>query len=130
VKHIALDTNAYSALAGGSEKVAKLVRKAISIGVPITVLGELYFGITDGKNTADNTEHLEKFLNTQRVQILHIDEETARIFGEIATELKRAGKPIQQNDIWIAALCKQHSYSLVSNDRGFSNIIGLGLLSF
>ena len=55
---------------------------------------------------------------------------TARIFGEIATELRQKGKPIQQDDMWIAALCKQYGYALATADKGFTGITGLELLSF
>ena len=72
----------------------------------------------------------EKFLNIDRLELLHITAETARIFGEIAAQLAGKGKPIQQNDIWIAALCKQYGYALLSTDKGFGHITGLDPLSF
>lgn len=130
MKKIALDTNAYSALARGQETVATYVKSSVDIAIPLPVLGELYFGIYDGKNTTSNYENLEKFLSSSRVTVLKTDQETAKLFGELATELKKIGKPIQQNDIWIAALCKQHGYSLITNDQGLKNIIGLHTISF
>lgn len=130
MKYIALDTNAYSALQKGNAVVSEMVRKATDIGLPITVLGEIYYGIFDGNKTTENSSKLQKFLDVERVKVLHSDEKTAEIFGEIAKELKNLGKPMQQNDIWIAAICKQHGYTLVANDYGFKNIIGLTLVNF
>jgi predicted nucleic acid-binding protein len=40
-------------------------------------------------------------------------------------ELKRAGTPIPSNDVWIAALCRQHSLPVVSRDRHFDAVPGL-----
>jgi predicted nucleic acid-binding protein len=57
-----------------------------------------------------------------------ISEQTARTFGEISTLLRRAGTKIQQNDIWIAALCKQHGFALATRDRGFHHVLGLEVL--
>lgn len=130
MKKLALDTNAYSALEGGNAALAHMVREASSIGLPIIVLGELYFGFEHGSRKSWNTARLEKFVASIRVDVLYIDTGTARIFGEISTELKRLGRPIQQDDIWIAALCKQHGYTLATEDKGFENIVGLDVAGF
>jgi len=129
MRSLTLDTNAYTALGLGRKSLAGLVAKAPSIGLPITVLGEVHYGIYNGSRQKANEEALASFLANSRVEILHINEATAKLFGEIATELKRSGKPMQQNDIWIAALCKQYDYALATGDTGFDNVLGLELIS-
>jgi predicted nucleic acid-binding protein len=125
---LALDTNAYKALSEGDPRLAEDVRRAETVGLPIVVLGELWFGFMNGSKLRQNTETLERFLATPRVQILQLDEHTARMFGEIATLLRRAGIAIQQNDIWIAALCKQHGFALATRDQGFQHVLGLDVI--
>lgn len=127
---IALDANAYRALDDGSTRLAEAIRTTARIGIPITVLGELYFGIYAGSRPKDNLSNLSRFLMLPRVELLQIDEQTAKIFGEIATELKRMGRPIQQDDMWIAALCKQYNFILATADRDFEAVTGLELLHF
>jgi len=127
---LALDTNAYRALDDGNPKLSTLVKTTAQIGVPIIVLGELYYGIFLGSKQPDNLSNLNRFLALPRVELLHIDETTAKLFGEIATELRRAGRPIQQDDMWIAALCKQHGYTLATADKDFDAITGLELTRF
>lgn len=122
---LALDTNAYKALGEGDPRLAEEVRRAERVGLPIVVLGELWFGFLNGSRFRQNTETLERFLATPRVQILQLGEQTARIFGEIATLLRQGGIAIQQNDIWIAALCKQQGFALATRDRGFQHVLGL-----
>lgn len=122
---LALDTNAYGALGEGDPRLAQDMRRAEAIGLPIVVLGELWFGFMNGSSLRQNTETLERFLETPRVRILHVGEQTTRLFGEIATLLRRAGIAIQQNDIWIAALCKQHGFALATRDQGFQHVLGL-----
>lgn len=127
---IALDTNAYRALDDGNSVISEYVKSASQVSLPIIVLGEIYFGIYLGKRRDINTLNLNRFLSVPRVEILNIDDSTARLFGEISTELRLKGKSIQQNDIWIAALCKQYNYALATNDSGFTNVIGLTVLNF
>jgi predicted nucleic acid-binding protein len=122
---LALDTNAYRALGDGDPGLAENMRRAEAIGLPMVVLGELWFGFVNGSKLRENSETLERFLATPRVRILQLDEQTARGFGEIATSLRQAGIAIQQNDIWIAALCKQHGFALATGDTGFRHVLGL-----
>jgi tRNA(fMet)-specific endonuclease VapC len=130
MQNLALDTNAYTAFGRGNKTLSTLIAGVIHIGLPITVMGEIQFGILNGSQGEINSVLLERFLSNTRVEILDIDDATARLYGEIATELRRLGRPIQQNDIWIAALCKQYGYRLATNDTGFSNITGLDLVTF
>jgi predicted nucleic acid-binding protein len=125
---LALDTNAYRALSEGGPRLAEDMRRAETIGLPIIVVGELWFGFMNGSKLRENTETLERFLATPRVQILQLGEQTTRVFGEIVTLLRQAGIAIQQNDIWIAALCKQHGFALATRDQGFQHVLGLEVI--
>jgi tRNA(fMet)-specific endonuclease VapC len=127
---LALDTNAYRALHDGNEKLSNLIKTTPQIGIPIIVLGELYYGIFLGGKKEKNLSNLNRLLSLPRVDILHVDEVTSKLFGEVTTELRRAGHPIQQDDIWIAALCKQYGYALATADKDFAAITGLELISF
>ncbi|MFZ1249219.1 MAG: type II toxin-antitoxin system VapC family toxin [Candidatus Saccharimonadales bacterium] len=127
---LALDTNAYRALDDGNPIIARLVKTAASLALPSPVVGEIYYGIFNGTKTSYNLARLKHFLENPRLTSLQIDGVTCRIYGEIATQLRRAGRPIQQNDIWIAALCKQHGYILATRDTDFSAIIGLETIRF
>ena len=59
------------------------------------------------------------------MSVLDIDEETTHSYAFIGLELKKKGKPIPTNDLWIAALCRQHSFPLLSRDRHFDFVSGL-----
>lgn len=130
MNNVALDTNAYRALDDGDETVARIIRQTLVIGIPVIVLGELYFGFENGNRKEENFLRLEQFLKTQRLEVLQLTPDTARIFGEIAAELETTGKRIQQNDTWIAALCKQYGFTLLTADKGYSYVKGLNTLTF
>ena len=130
MKYLAFDTNAYRALDDDNKQITELIRSALVVGVPIPVLAELYFGFENGNKKQENINKLARFMQSPRIELLQINAETARIWGEISTELEQAGGRIQQNDIWIAALCKQYGFTLLTADKGFQRIIGLDVISF
>lgn len=130
MNQIALDTNAYRALVDGNKKAVEVVRSAHLVGLPVIVLGELCYGFENGTQKEVNMTRLSKFLQTKSLQMLHITSETAYIFGEVATQVRRQGISIQQDDIWIAALCKQYNFQLLTADTGFTHVVGLQTISF
>jgi tRNA(fMet)-specific endonuclease VapC len=125
-----IDTNAYSAFQQRETTVQQLIEDAGQIYVPWILLGELYFGSFDGDKTQENINALQEFMAVEKVTVLFPDGQTAIIYGEIAAGLKRIGKPLQQNDIWIAALAKQHDYPLMTKDKAFKHIIGLRIVNW
>jgi tRNA(fMet)-specific endonuclease VapC len=118
-----LDTNALSAVAYGETSVVNHIGKAERIAVPVVVLGEYRFGIAQSRHRASYESWLKEWIAA--VMILNIDEETTHSYSAIGLELKKEGKPIPTNDLWIAALCRQHSLPLLSRDRHFDVISGL-----
>jgi predicted nucleic acid-binding protein len=59
------------------------------------------------------------------VSVLDIDEETTHHYAAVGVELKRTGKPIPANDLWIETLCREHALSLLSRDRHFDLVSGI-----
>jgi predicted nucleic acid-binding protein len=51
--------------------------------------------------------------------VLPVDEETTRHYATVRENLRRAGSPIPENDVWIAALARQHGEPIVSRDQHF-----------
>ncbi|HYX24501.1 MAG TPA: PIN domain-containing protein [Thermoanaerobaculia bacterium] len=43
------------------------------------------------------------------------------------TLLRRKGRPIPENDLWIAASARRHGLTLASRDSHFEHVEGLGL---
>ncbi len=118
-----LDTNALSAVADGEEAAMELVAGADRIAVPVIVLGEYRLGIAQSRHRASYEAWLREWIAA--VTILDIDERTTDSYSRIGLELKRKGKPIPANDLWIASLCRQHSLPLASRDKHFDFVSGL-----
>ena len=118
-----MDTNALSAFANGDERLREMVELADEVAVPVIVLGEYRYGIRQSRSRKRYEEWLAELIANCRV--LLVDEETAYRYAEVRTELKRLGKPIPGNDVWIAALALQHVLPLISRDGHFDIVPGL-----
>lgn len=119
---IALDTNAYVAMARGDAKTAKIARLADRIFLPLIVLGELRAGFANGNRGDANEKKLVQFLDSPRVEILSPDEQTTHHYAHLYAQLRKQGTPIPTNDLWIAAIVIQHDLKLVSLDRDFDRL--------
>ena len=123
-----LDTNALSAAADDDPGAVAVLARADQIVLPVIVLGEYRHGIAQSRHRASYENWLAELLND--CQVLDIQEPTTHHYAEISLELKRKGKPIPTNDLWIAALCRQHSLPLLSRDRHFDLVTGLKRLGW
>ena len=118
-----VDTNALSAAANDDLAVVAILTRADQMAIPVVVLGEYRYGIAQSRHRATYEGWLAGLLRD--CVVLDINEPTAQHYAEITLDLKRKGKPIPTNDLWIAALCRQHSLPLLSRDRRFDQVTGL-----
>lgn len=125
---LALDTNAYVAFARGDDTIADAVRRARAILLPYVVVGELRAGFRAGGQVRKNEATFQRFLSSERVSIVFADEQTTHHYANLFADLKRTGRPIPTNDLWIAALCMQHDLILWSFDAHFREIQQLPVL--
>jgi tRNA(fMet)-specific endonuclease VapC len=117
-----VDTNALSAAADADPAVLALLGRADQMAIPVIVLGEYRYGIAQSRKRASYESWLAGLLHD--CLVLDVNEPTTQHYAEIVLELKRLGKPIPTNDLWIAALCRQHSLPLLSRDRHFDLVAG------
>lgn len=118
-----LDTNALSAAADGETAARNVLAGADRVALPVIVLGEYRLGIAQSRWQEVYENWLSECIAA--VDILEIEEATSLHYAAIGLELKKAGKPIPTNDIWIAALCRQHSLPILSRDRHFDAVSGI-----
>jgi tRNA(fMet)-specific endonuclease VapC len=120
---VILDTNGLSAVAEGEPTLEPILRKAAQVAIPVIVLGEYRYGISQSRDRNRYEQWLAEYL--PKFRILDIDEGTTISYASVRLELKKAGTPIPSNDVWIAALCRQHSLPVVSRDRHFDAVPGI-----
>ena len=112
-------------LASKDASVEARLRETEEIFVPNTVLGELYYGARNSNRIEENLSKVDDFAADNK--ILSSDFDTAKLYGSIKSDLKLKGKPIPENDIWIAAIAKQYDLTLASRDSHFEEIDNLSL---
>lgn len=118
-----LDTNAVSALADGLAAFEAAARGVRRFSIPVVVLGEFQFGIRRSRHRERYAEWLEDLVDASVV--LDIDRVTASRYATIREALRRRGRPIPSNDVWIAALALQHELPVLSRDAHFDEVVGV-----
>ena len=125
---LVLDTNCYSALAKNDPIVNSLIRNSEEIALPHTVIGELLGGFYYGSQFDKNYNDLRRVIAKPTCRMLIPSMETANIYGRLYADLKKRGKMIPTNDIWIAALTIEYEGTLATYDKDFSAIQGIKLV--
>src|ERR1700694_1519921 len=115
-------------LRGKSPALDERFKEITTLYLPVTALGELLYGAYKSAFEAKSLRQIEDFI--QLCAILGPDERTAHYYGRISADLARLGKLIPQNDIWIAAIAREHKLPLATRDKHFSFVSGLTLLDW
>jgi tRNA(fMet)-specific endonuclease VapC len=120
-----LDTNIVIAIFAGDADVLERLVQPSEIFLPTMVLGELYYGARKSTRIEANIGRIDELAGSSA--LLWCDLDTARHYGQIKNDLRAKGRPIPENDIWIAAVAQQHELTLVSRDTHFNEVDGLAL---
>jgi predicted nucleic acid-binding protein len=112
----------------GEPGIVELIDRAEWIGIPSIALGELHSGFLAGRHAERNEEELERFLSHPVVEELAVDHDVARIYAEIVLSLRRMGRPLPTNDIWIAASAARAGETLLAYDAHFAAIERIGVV--
>lgn len=119
-----LDTNAVSGLLAGDHGLAEALGTSRRHHLPVVVIAEYRYGLLRSRHRRRLETLLEKLI--QESIVLVIDEGTSGVYVGIRDELSRAGTPIPANDLWIAALARQHGETVVSRDEHFDRFRAFG----
>ena len=102
--------------------------EAEEVFLPSVAIGELYYGARKSGQPDANLTRIDNLVLMNVV--LGCDGETARRYGEIKNALRIKGRPLPENDIWIAALARQHDLTLVTRDAHFEQIEDLSVATW
>jgi tRNA(fMet)-specific endonuclease VapC len=119
---VALDTNRLSDLFRGDATLAETLGHCDEVWIPLIVLAEMKAGFHAGTQRSQNEAILRQFLGKPTVDVLLPARETAEHYARLYVQLKRAGTPVPDNDLWIAALALEHDLILITRDRHFEFI--------
>jgi tRNA(fMet)-specific endonuclease VapC len=120
-----LDTNIVIHLLNSDAAVLNRADEADESILCTIVLGELVFGAHKSRAVAKNLTRIQEL--AERGDVLVCDEGTAKEYGVVKNALRLKGRPIPENDVWIAALARQHDLILATRDGHFAEVDGLTL---
>ncbi|WP_414622223.1 type II toxin-antitoxin system VapC family toxin [Calothrix sp. CCY 0018] len=123
--NVALDTSVAVRFLNGDKTVVANVLALPKVILPTVVMGELLFGAENSNRSLKNLPRYLEFIEI--CETVSLGRETAAVYARTRLSLKRKGRPIPMNDVWIAAQCLEHSWLLVTDDSDFSYVDGLML---
>lgn len=117
---VALDTSVAIRFLNGDMKITEKVLALPEIILPVVVVGELLFGAENSTRPLQNLPRYLEFIST--CVILPLGREAAASYARTHLALKRKGRSIPMNDVWIAAQCLEHGWVLVTDDTDFDYV--------
>lgn len=120
---VLLDTSVAIAILNGEQAVCDKARDE-RVHLSATVVGELRYGAACSSRPADNLARIDKLAD---LAVLSVDDGTARIYAALRFAQRKKGRPVGENDLWIAATAVQHQLRLATRDADFEAIDGLVL---
>lgn len=121
-----LDTSACSLFRRGHPRTVEIIDQAEWIGVPTIVLGEPWAGFRGGRMRERNDAALAEFLADPVVDVVGVDAEVSRHYADIVADLRRAGRPIPSNDVWVAATTARMGATVLADDAHFLAVERVG----
>lgn len=119
-----LDANAVSALlTGRNAALQRVLSAAERHHLPLPVIAEYQYGLLRLPRPR-RLQSLFRRLEAESI-ILYPDRVTADLYAAIRHDLRKRGRPIPENDIWIAALARQFELEVVSQDSHFDEVSDL-----
>ena len=94
------------------------------LAMSVITLGELQHGAEKSQARSKALAALKQLQSV--IQVQPVTEAVAQHYGQIRSALERKGRPIGNNDLWIAAHARAEGWVLVTNnEREFSRVEGL-----
>ena len=102
---IAIDTSIAVRFLNGDKSITQRILALPDVILPTVGVGELLFG---AENSARPLQNLPRYLEfIAACSSMPIGNETAAAYAHTRLALKRKGRPIPMNDVWIAAQCME-----------------------
>ena len=126
---VCMDTSAYIEMRRGNRAVGDILSECEEIAVPAATVAELTEGFLADSHASAKSIELGRFLDLENVTFVPAGYAIAVRYAEIAYSLRRRGCPVPQNDIWIAATAFETGSRVLSYDRHFDRIDGIGRIA-
>lgn len=131
---VCLDTTFFADLfrknPAAEKKLYELANETQTVSTTVMTIAELYYGAYKSKNIIDEMRNVASVLDN--FLILELNQEGAKMFGEILSSLEKKGQTIPDRDILIGAisLSKGEKTIITRNAKDFARIPGLEVITY
>ena len=122
MRKLVLDTNVLIAFLQNPEDFAERFSGYDVILLTPVVLGEFRAGLFDTKVGRENRKAIDAFLQNSAVKVCPMTDNTSLCYAKVFQALRKVGKPIPTNDIWIAAAAQENGAALATDDGHFQAV--------
>jgi len=123
-----LDTNVAIRILNNQIDLEERRDPGVAVFLSVTVVGELLFGAEKSDQPEANRSLVERLIDVCPVVPQNVD--TARLYGSVKKRLQQKGRPIPENDIWIAAAALQYGLTVATDDAHFAQVEDLAIESW
>jgi len=123
-----LDTNALSAMAERDPALLEVLSVTEILTLPYIAMAEFHYGLLGSVKPEAGLALLGRL--AEAIPVLFPDFATVGHYARISDELKRKGRTIPHNDLWLAALSLQHGLPILSRDKHFDFVNGIQRISW
>ncbi len=120
-----LDTNVVIGILERDNSVTNRFTSLMRLFLPCIAMGELFYGARNSSRVQHNLARLAEL--SKALPVLPCDVGTAEAYGKLKAELRKKGRPIPENDIWIAAIAEQKELTLITRDAHFQELASLAV---
>ena len=122
MRKLVLDTNVLIAFLQNPEDFAERFSGYDMILLTPVVLGEFRAGLFDTKVGRENRKAIDAFLQNPAVRVCPMTDNTSLCYAKVFQAVRKVGKPIPTNDIWIAAAAQENGAALATDDGHFKAV--------
>ena len=122
MKRLVLDTNVLIPLLRNAANYSHLFKTYDEVILPAIVVGEYKAGLFATETGEKNRQSLSDYIEDPNVRVVPITDRTSDLYAKIYQELRKKGKPIPQNDMWIAASALENGADLATGDAHFRHV--------
>lgn len=94
--------------------------------VSVVTLAELHVGVLAARDTSTRSRRLATLNAIAHLELLHIDAQAAANWAMLRVRLAEAGRSVNVNDLWIAAVAAANNLSIITQDADFDSIEAAG----
>lgn len=122
MNYLVVDTNVLINILDKGRTQPKVLSRYDGLIVSPVVLGEYRAGLQETRHGQSMLTKLFEYLRKLSVEVAHVTDRTAEMYAKIYQALREKGRPIPQNDMWIAATALEHGADLATLDEHFRAI--------